>query len=655
MTNSVEYSTTETPINTVIEDKVIPLPTHKSSNNPHINDSVCNNVSIEQLQSELIQARNLAGEAEQNEEIAKEDKQAATKARTSLNQQITAFKSEGRGLNKDSSEFKTHQEKLKFLSSQLTEASKLEAIKSAEYSDALKSSQLAKRGVSSATASRNDVQMMFPSKIPDSLLRDYIVESGAIKTFSRTEKDGNSYAYKEGTWQLIERESLEYKFDIHILAKIIEDGYMDSRVKSFTNMCARSFRVLPEKKAGVKGFNNCAIEISNCGKINILEHSPELGLLNKANFDFNQTQLNCPYFEQWLGFISKKPTDEETNERMELVLAVLYMVMFNRYDWQMFAEIIGAGDNGKSIFTHVCKILAGGSCNVASMGLAEIEGKKGGDFTLESIIGKSLIIVPDAEKIASDFNTLKNITGNDPICINRKNKARVDLPFVPTTVVITGNQPLVSTDQSSGLFRRRVTFYLGNVVTEDMKIIGLENYLEKESSAIINIVANFFKSPEQARLVLKKATTSKDKLKAMTETDPLAEWVSTSLLPLKSSKIQVGGSASYKKSKEQKTKRDYFNAIGHEIENKLFSNYLHYCEFAGLKHPLSQKNFSKNLEAMFQKMKTNGFGGVTIITANGAKWFKGVEINHFSEHMALHKQDMIENCNFEDVKIKSKN
>ncbi|MDS1491784.1 hypothetical protein I6H02_06245 [Escherichia coli] len=44
---------------------------------------------------------------------------------------------------------------------------------------------------------------------------------------------------------------------------------------------------------------------------------------------------------------------------MMRICAALYMIMANRYDWQMFIEATGDGGSGKSTFTHIASLLAG--------------------------------------------------------------------------------------------------------------------------------------------------------------------------------------------------------------------------------------------------------------------------------------------------------
>ncbi|SUG52648.1 bacteriophage P4 DNA primase [Salmonella enterica subsp. arizonae] len=56
------------------------------------------------------------------------------------------------------------------------------------------------------------------------------------------------------------------------------------------------------------------------------------------------------------GFITPRGGDFD---KMERIKAALYMVLANRYDWQLFIEVTGAGGSGKSVFTGVARMLTG--------------------------------------------------------------------------------------------------------------------------------------------------------------------------------------------------------------------------------------------------------------------------------------------------------
>ncbi|MBD2826727.1 toprim domain-containing protein, partial [Xenorhabdus sp. 5] len=56
-------------------------------------------------------------------------------------------------------------------------------------------------------------------------------------------------------------------------------------------------------------------------------------------------QSHAPQFWHWLNRATAN-----SESKAERVLAALFMVLANRYDWQLFLEVTGAGGSGKSIF-----------------------------------------------------------------------------------------------------------------------------------------------------------------------------------------------------------------------------------------------------------------------------------------------------------------
>ncbi len=47
------------------------------------------------------------------------------------------------------------------------------------------------------------------------------------------------------------------------------------------------------------------------------------------------------------------------HDKQERILAALFMVLANRYDWQLFLEVTGPGGSGKSVMAAIARLLAG--------------------------------------------------------------------------------------------------------------------------------------------------------------------------------------------------------------------------------------------------------------------------------------------------------
>ncbi|MCP6705754.1 DNA primase, partial [Klebsiella pneumoniae] len=73
----------------------------------------------------------------------------------------------------------------------------------------------------------------------------------------------------------------------------------------------------------------------------------------------------------WLSYASDRDAI-----KMQRIAAALFMVLANRYDWQLFLEITGEGGSGKSVFTHIATMLAGAH-NTASGNMAALDSARG--------------------------------------------------------------------------------------------------------------------------------------------------------------------------------------------------------------------------------------------------------------------------------------
>lgn len=76
-----------------------------------------------------------------------------------------------------------------------------------------------------------------------------------------------------------------------------------------------------------------------------------------------------------------------------MILAALFMVLANHYDWQLFLEVTGQGGSGKSILAEIATMLAGED-NSTSASIETLESPR----ERAALIGFSLIRLPEQEK-----------------------------------------------------------------------------------------------------------------------------------------------------------------------------------------------------------------------------------------------------------------
>lgn len=151
----------------------------------------------------------------------------------------------------------------------------------------------------------------------------------------------------------------------------------------------------------------------------------------------------------------------ENDRKADRVLAALFMVLANRYDWQLFIEVTGPGGSGKSVMAEICTMLAG-KANTVSASMKALEDAR----ERALVVGFSLIIMPDMTRYAGDGAGIKAITGGDKVAIDPKHKAPYSTR-IPAVVLAVNNNAMSFSDRSGGISRRRVIFNFSEVVPEN--------------------------------------------------------------------------------------------------------------------------------------------------------------------------------------------
>lgn len=491
----------------------------------------------------------------------------------------------------------------------------------------------------------------FESDTPDSFISEWIRSTSKLDNFAIDSEMETIFKYNGKHWELLEYKAFERFISEDCLAPTMPDGYANGKVRAVADMTHKVLSYVPEPKHGYINFNNCAVEITKDGTVKTFVHNKNLGLTATSLYNYDQSLTDCPNFLKWLNHSATNKDGDLDDEKRNTLLAMLYFVATNQYRWQFFIEVVGVGGSGKSVALFICKILAGGDGNTVNLDLDSLEGQKG-KGALQNIIGKRLIMSPDQETTAGEMAMLKRVTGNDPISIPRMHKCDVNLPFWSGVIVITANQPLVATDRSSGVFRRRVSIFMDNVVKEDDKDINLTEKLEQEASAIFNYVLSSFNAPQDAYKVLKDATKGKDKIAAMLATEPLTQWINDCLIPSPAHRELIGS----KMGIEQARKGGQTNTakpLLEEAERALYPNYLVWCEANGINKPLSVVKFPDAVEAKILQLETLGFIPLNKVKPKNKSTFENIQINQHSELLADLRKTVEDYCVFKQDNSKN--
>ncbi len=192
-------------------------------------------------------------------------------------------------------------------------------------------------------------------------------------------------------------------------------------------------------------FRNGVLEV---GTGEFLEHSRDHYITWGLDFDYDPTADPGPITE-WL-----KRTQYGDEDRVQVLRAWLRACLIGQgHELQRFLEIIGPGGRGKSTYANLCCALVGMG-NYASTTLNQLEQSR---FEVASIKDKRLTLINDSERYGGSAQIFKALTGGDNLRYEEKNK-NIGEPFVYTgMVMVVANEPIQTTDNTSGLSRRRLT------------------------------------------------------------------------------------------------------------------------------------------------------------------------------------------------------
>jgi len=328
-------------------------------------------------------------------------------------------------------------------------------------------------------------------------------------------------------------------------------------------------------------FNNGVLEIST-GEF--LDHDPENFLTWGLDFDYDAQADPGPII-RWLT-----RTQYGDEQRVQVLRAWLKACLVGQgHELQRFLEVIGPGGRGKSTFANLCCALVGNG-NYASTTLNQLEQSR---FEIASIKGKRLTLINDSERYGGSAQIFKALTGGDNLRFEEKNK-NVGEPFVYTgMVMVCANEPIQTTDNTSGLTRRRLTVEFNRPLwdknSEAKEMIKLENGVVKGLwkdylPGLVNWVLKMT-TQEMREYLLdtyeKVPSLKKVRNEILLNSNNLVEWLQSEVVHEPNSVASVGKKIPAAKDAKER----YCNSNHH-----LYASYCSYCEDTGSK-PVGQKRF----------------------------------------------------------------
>ena len=431
------------------------------------------------------------------------------------------------------------------------------------------------------------------------------------------------YQSSKGTWRREEYKE-EYKHfiqDLFLRESIPTPGGFTSHLLSDVTNLTKAYITQPywNDDPDKLAFRNGVLEMSTK---DFLPHDQENYLTWGLDFDYDPHANSGPII-QWL-----RKTQYNDEERVQVLRAWLKACLVGKgHELQRFLEVIGPGGRGKSTFANLCCALIGNG-NYASTTLNQLEQSR---FEIASIKGKRLTLINDSERYGGSAQIFKALTGGDNLRFEEKNK-NVGEPFVYTgMVMVCANEPIQTTDNTSGLTRRRLTVEFNRPLwdknSEAVEMIKLENgqvnglwksylpglvnwVLEMETNKMREYLLDTYEKVDHLRTVRNSILLTSNNL---------VEWLQSEVVHSPESIAAVGKKIPAAKDSKER----YVNSNFH-----LYASYCTYCEDTGSK-PVGQKRFiSLLLDCCKNQL---GLKEISQFSKKGRPFIRGLVIRNSDE------------------------
>lgn len=119
------------------------------------------------------------------------------------------------------------------------------------------------------------------------------------------------------------------------------------------------------------------------------------------------------------------------------LMAMVYATFYARSHMQKYVWLHGEGGDGKSVFVRTMMDILGS--DISSALTAETIKS---EFGLENVVGRRMLLIPDLKAGVSVKKAfIHNVTGGDPVSVNRKNKPVITTVLDPILWITANNAP----------------------------------------------------------------------------------------------------------------------------------------------------------------------------------------------------------------------
>jgi len=385
--------------------------------------------------------------------------------------------------------------------------------------------------------------------------------------------------YRDGAWRVISGKQFER--EVATLFQRLRAPFSAGRISGVVDTLKLMLPQQADPARRLIGFRNGVLDTRTA---TFSPHRKEHWLRTVSDVDFTPPVAgetlaqHAPHFWQWLDRAAGHRA-----EKRDIILAALFMVLANRYDWQLFLEVTGPGGSGKSIMAEIATMLAG-TDNTTSATIETLESSR----ERAAVIGYSLIILPDQEKWSGDGAGIKAITGGDAVSVDPKYRDAYST-HIPAVILAVNNNPMRFTDRSGGVSRRRVILHFPEIIAAEERDPQLKGKIAGELAVIVRQLMQRFSQPQDARALLQSQQNSDEAMRIKRDADPMVDFCGYLFTTPEPSALYMG------------------NASIRPLQPKryLYHAYLAYMEANGYRNPLSMKMFGLSLDGILREYGLN--------------------------------------------------
>ena len=398
------------------------------------------------------------------------------------------------------------------------------------------------------------------------------------------------YRYDAGAWKVIA--PAQFAREVAALFQRLRAPFSSGKISGVLDTLKL---ILPQRETPARrliGFRNGVLDTTS-GTFS--PHRRENWLRTVCSVDFTAPvkdetlSRDAPNFWRWLDRAAGGNA-----QKRDIILAALFMVLANRYDWQLFLEVTGPGGSGKSIMAEIATMLAGAD-NTTSATIETLESSR----ERAAVIGYSLIILPDQEKWSGDGAGIKAITGGDAVSVDPKYRDAYST-HIPAVILAVNNNPMRFTDRSGGVSRRRVILHFPEQIAPQERDLQLKDKISQELAVIVRQLMQRFSQPTEARQLLQSQQNSDEAVSIKRDADPLCDFCGYLEALPDATGLYMGNG----------------NIRPVQPRHYLYHAYLTFMEANGNKNVLSLKMFGLGLPGM---MKEFGLTYIKKHTRNGTQ------------------------------------